>query len=228
MPQAKRLRTPYLLRPVWRGRWRTGRSKTRQPRLATKVGKKRCMPSNLGSSRKAARRPARKPHPISRKRSPVKNMRTRLPIQELARRTKESRRPSRTPITKSAPWICACSSRNGTSAGSSWPSPSRVTTQSPRASWNPAAYAADLPWRQAKAKNRWGEGSWRSRSRVASQEPSSTQHASQASPLALRAEEISSARAEMADSSLCTGMTRVSTMSSHGETGMRMAFIGFI
>src|SRR5262249_1120132 len=134
---------------------------------------------------------------------------TRLKIRERMRREIGSRRRVFHPETRSNPSSSLASSR-GISAGSSWRSPSIVTTVSPRAWSKPARRAVALPKLRRRRTTRTLsvlECRRVSAANVPSVEPSSTKIVSQGTSNGSSAEPSSSYRSATLRSSLCTGTT---------------------
>src|SRR6185312_16347002 len=65
MPTARRSSVPYFEAPRSRGRWLTGTDRTAPPARSTSAGRKRCMWSKYGRSRKSARGNSLSPQPVS-------------------------------------------------------------------------------------------------------------------------------------------------------------------
>src|SRR5690606_24492433 len=175
--------------------------------------------SNQGRSRKAARSNSLVPQPVSGVAS--RNSRARMPLasREAQRLLPLSRRAIRQPaysFTSGGPASRAASSF-GRSAGSFWPSPSRVATQVARAALTPVRMAALWPlWRRCCSTRSSGVRvlAARSSSTLPSLLWSSTTMISKASrPRSAAA--ISSTRAPMLPCSLKAGTT---TESSGGYT----------
>jgi hypothetical protein len=99
--------------------------------------------SKNGKSRKLSRRNSLRPQPVSGVPSPSSAARTRLATREETRFIQLSRRLVRWPvISAGASAACAIAQSRGRSAGSFWPSPSRVAIQGARAALTPVRIAA--------------------------------------------------------------------------------------
>src|SRR5579871_4265739 len=106
------------------------------------------MPSKLGKARKASRRKSLRPQPVSVQPSCSTDWRMALAHRPASRRDRLSRRFCRRPPTRERPGsFSTAARRRGISAGSFWPSPSSVATQSPLAARTPVATAALWPLR---------------------------------------------------------------------------------
>src|SRR6266487_4298121 len=146
---------------------------------------------------------------MSCNRSPDIRPVTQLKIRERTRRRSGSRRRVFHPETRSKP-SSSFASRRGISAGSSWRSPSIVTTVSPWAWSKPATSAAALPkFRRSRTTRTFSAALCRrvSAAKVPSDDPSSTKIASHAASRGSSAERSSSYSSATLRSSLCTGTT---------------------
>src|SRR5262245_28041702 len=153
---------------------------------------------------------------MSCRRSPETRPVTPLKSFDGSRRVSGSWRFVFQPETRSKPSSSFASSR-GISAGSSWPSPSIVTTMSPAACANPACSAAALPkLRRSRTVRTFDRSSCRrvSTAKVPSVEPSSTNTTSHDSSRPSSTPASSSTSGPMLASSSRTGMTTEITTTS--------------
>src|SRR6266508_6030461 len=146
---------------------------------------------------------------MSCRRSPDIRPAVKLNIRERMRRSQGSRRLVFQPDTRSKPSSSFASNR-GISAGSSWRSPSIVTTMPPPACSKPAISATALPKFRRRRTTR--TSSFRACRRVSAEnvpsvEPSSTKIASQGRSSGSSADRSSSRSRATLRSSSCTGTT---------------------
>ena len=146
MPAQSRSWTPYLDSPLRRGRWRTSTEETVPPCICTNAGRNRCMWSKRGRARNISRRKSLIPQPMSGAPPPTSDWKATFASFEDRRLTQGSLRRRRHPMTIAGVGArAAARNKTGMSAGSFCPSPSRVTTHSPRAARTPERIAALCP-----------------------------------------------------------------------------------
>src|SRR5690606_21171496 len=167
--------------------------------------------SKYGSSRKASRSNSLMPQPVSGVASRSIRERIALASFEAMRLLPVSLRSTRQPANSltSGSARSRSASSFGMSAGSFWPSPSRVATQAPRAAFTPVRIAVLCPlWRRCRTTRSSGTSalSARRRSSVASRDWSSTYTISK-STRPRRAATISPTSGATLPSSLNTGTT---------------------
>ena len=120
----------YLETPCFRCLWFTGTTKMLQPSLFARAGKKRWIWSKYGNRRNKFLSNNFKPHPVSGLSSFNRCARIVFAIFDAERFAQESFLVTLCPviIAKWVSWLCSYFfKRLGMSAGSFWPSPSRVT-----------------------------------------------------------------------------------------------------